>query len=131
MCSRLELRPRPVSGTFPAGGTVAPAGTRAGSLTGPTASRTIGAMALIEAPEQAMRLARAICSDISLYNEEKIVRSIQQDNFFDALKDELAEGRDLFKSRVAPDTLARTNFFDRAVVDVILKPKGRLRSKIW
>jgi O-methyltransferase involved in polyketide biosynthesis len=88
-------------------------------------------MALIEAPEQAMRLARAICSDISLYNEEKIVRSIQQDNFFDALRDELTEGRDLFKSRVAPDILARTNFFDRAVVDVILKPKGRIRSKIW
>ncbi len=88
-------------------------------------------MALIEAPEQAMRLARAICSDISLYNEEKIVRGIQQDNFFDVLKDELAEGRDLFKSRVAADVLARTNFFDRAVVDVILKPKGRIRSKIW
>jgi len=88
-------------------------------------------MALIEAPEQAMRLARAICSDISLYNEEKIVRGIQQDNFFDTLKDELAEGRDLFKSRVAPGVLARTNFFDRAVVDVILKPKGRIRSKIW
>jgi hypothetical protein len=88
-------------------------------------------MALIEAPEQAMRLARAICSDISLYNEEKVVRGIQQDTFFDVLKDELAEGRDLFKSRVAPDVLARTNFFDRAVVDVILKPKGRIRSKIW
>jgi hypothetical protein len=88
-------------------------------------------MPLIEAPEQAMRLARAICSDVALYNEEKIVRSIQQDNFFEALKDELAEGRDLLKTRVAPDTLARTNFFDRAVVDVILKPKGRIRSKIW
>ena len=48
-------------------------------------------MALIEAPEQAMRLARAICSDISLYNEEKIVKSIEQDTFFDALKEELAE----------------------------------------
>ena len=103
----------------------------AASLTGPAASRTIRVMALIEAPEQAMRLARAICSDISLYNEEKIVRGIQQDNFFDALKDELAEGRDLFRSPVAPDVFARTNFFDRAVVDVILKPKGRIRSKIW
>jgi O-methyltransferase involved in polyketide biosynthesis len=88
-------------------------------------------MALIEAPEQAMRLARAICSDISLYNEEKIVRSIQLDNFFDALRDELSEGRDLFKSRVSSEIFARTNFFDRAVVDVILKPKGRIRSKIW
>jgi hypothetical protein len=88
-------------------------------------------MALIEAPEQAMRLARAICSDISLYNEEKIVKSIQQDTFFDALKDELAEGRDHYRSRVAPDLFGRTNFFDRAVVDVILKSKARIRSKIW
>jgi uncharacterized hydantoinase/oxoprolinase family protein len=50
-------------------------------------------MPLIETPEQAMRLARAICSDVSLYNEEKIVRSIEQDDFFDALRDELEEGR--------------------------------------
>ena len=28
-----------------------------------------------------MRLARAICSDVSLYNEEKIVRGIEHDNF--------------------------------------------------
>jgi len=88
-------------------------------------------MALIEAPEQAMRLARAICSDISLYNEEKIVKSIEQDTFFDALKDELAEGREHYKSRVAPALYARTNFFERAIVDVILKSKARIRSKIW
>jgi hypothetical protein len=88
-------------------------------------------MALIEAPEQAMRLARAICSDISLYNEEKIVRSIQADSFFDALKEELAEGREHYRARIAPDLFARSNFFDRAVVDVILKSKARIRSKIW
>ena len=74
---------------------------------------------------------RAAISSTRAPLKEKIVRSIQQDNFFDALKDELAEGRDLFKSRVVPDIFARTNFFDRAVVDVILKPKGRIRSKIW
>jgi uncharacterized hydantoinase/oxoprolinase family protein len=88
-------------------------------------------MALIEAPEQAMRLARAICSDISLYNEEKIVKSIEQDSFFDALKEELNEGREHYRSRVGPDLLARTNYFDRAVVDVILKSKARIRSRIW
>jgi hypothetical protein len=88
-------------------------------------------MALIEAPEQAMRLARAICSDISLYNEEKIVRSIQGDTFFDALKEELAEGREHYRSRIAPDLFSKSNFFDRAVVDVILKAKARVRSKIW
>ena len=88
-------------------------------------------MALIEAPEQAMRLARAICSDISLYNEEKIVKSIEQDSFFDALKDELTEGREHYRSRVSTELFARTNFFDRAVVDVILKSKARVRSRIW
>jgi hypothetical protein len=78
-----------------------------------------------------MRLARAICSDISLYNEEKIVKSIEQDTFFDALRDELAEGREHYRSRVAPELFSKTNFFDRAIVDVILKSKGRVRSRIW
>lgn len=88
-------------------------------------------MPLIEAPEQAMRLARAICSDVSLYNEEKIVRGIERDNFFDVMRDELEEGRELYRSRVSPDLYARTNFYDRAIVDVIVKAKGHVKSKIW
>jgi hypothetical protein len=88
-------------------------------------------MPLIEAPEQAIRLARAICSDVSLYNEEKIVRSIEQDDFFDALREELEEGRDLYRSRVSPDLYSRTNYYDRAIVDVILRPKGHVKSRIW
>ena len=78
-----------------------------------------------------MRLARAICSDVSLYNEEKVVRGIEQDNFFDALEEELEEGRELYRSRLAPDLYARTNFYDRAIVDVILRSKRHVRSKIW
>jgi len=88
-------------------------------------------MPLIETPEQAIRLARAICSDVSLYNEEKVVRGIEQDNFFDALHAELEEGRELYKSRVAPDLYARSNYYDRAIVDVILRSKRHVRSKIW
>lgn len=88
-------------------------------------------MPLIETAEQATRLARAICSDVSLYNEEKVVRGIEQDNFFEALKEELEEGRELYRSRVSPDLYARTNFYDRAIVDVILKPKGHVKSRIW
>ena len=78
-----------------------------------------------------MRLARAICSDVSLYNEEKIVRGIEQDNFFDALEEELEEGRELYRSRLAPDLYARTNFYDRAIVDVILRSKRHVKSRIW
>lgn len=80
---------------------------------------------------KAMRLARAIASDISLYNEAKIIRGIEQDTLFDVLKDEIEEGRELFKTRVSTEIFTRTNFFDRAIVDVVIKPKGHVKSKIW
>ncbi len=86
---------------------------------------------LIETPEAAVRLARAICSDLALYNEAKIVEGIEQDTFFDVLKAEIEEGRDLYRSRVSPELYARTNFYDRAIVDVILRRKGSVRSRIW
>lgn len=80
---------------------------------------------------KARRLARAIASDISMYNPEKIVKGLEQDNFFDALKDEIEEGRELYRSRVTPALYQQTNFFDRAIVDIIIKSKGHIRSRIW
>lgn len=76
-------------------------------------------------------MAKAIASDISLYNEQKIIRGIEQDNLFETLKDEIEEGRELFKSRVSAEVFTQTNFFDRAIIDVIIKPKGHVKSKIW
>jgi hypothetical protein len=84
-----------------------------------------------EEKAKAIRLARTIASDISVYNESKIVQGIEQDNFFETLKDELEEGRELYKSRVSSEVWTATNFFDRAVVDVILARKGHIKSKIW
>jgi hypothetical protein len=81
--------------------------------------------------KKALRLARAIASDISLYNEAKIIRGIEQDTLFDVLKDEIEEGREHFRSRVSSEIFSRTNFFDRAIVDVVVKPKGHVKSKIW
>ena len=57
-------------------------------------------MPLIETEEAARRLARAIASDLSLYNEEKILQGIQNDNLFTSLAEEVEEGRALYKSRV-------------------------------
>lgn len=85
----------------------------------------------IDTPERAIRLARTIASDISLYNEEKIVRGISEDRLFQTLSEELEEGRELYRARVAPDLYERTNFFDRAVVDIILKSKAHVKSRIW
>jgi hypothetical protein len=80
---------------------------------------------------KARRLARAIASDISMYNEEKIVKGIEQDTFFDALKDEIEEGREPYRSRVSPELYNQTNYYDRAIVDIIIKSKGHVRSRIW
>ena len=46
-------------------------------------------MALIDNPDAARRLARAIASDVSLYNEEKIIQGILNDNLFDVMNAEI------------------------------------------
>jgi hypothetical protein len=87
-------------------------------------------MALIDTEEAARRLARAIASDLSLYNEEKIVRGIEGDTLFEELSEEIEEGRALYKSRVAPDLHAH-NFYDRALVDILVRSKGHIKSLMW
>jgi hypothetical protein len=87
-------------------------------------------MALIETEEAARRLARAIASDLSLYNEEKIVEGVTSDNLFQVLADEIEEGRALFKSRVAPELYAR-NYYDRAIIDILVRSKGHVKAPLW
>ena len=87
-------------------------------------------MALIDKPERARQLARAIASDLTLYHEAKILEGLERDTLFDVMRDEIEEGRALFKSRVTPEVYA-LNLYDRAIVDVMLKSKGHVRSRIW
>jgi predicted transcriptional regulator len=97
-------------------------------------SATLGdeerAMPLIETEEAARRLARAIASDLSLYNEDKIISGITNDNLFDTLAEEIEEGRALYKRRVSPELYPK-NYYDRALVDILIKAKGHIKSKIW
>lgn len=88
-------------------------------------------MALIDTPEAAMRLARAIASDISLYNEEKIIQGIVHDNLFEVMAGEIDEGLNLYRSRVSSELFETSNFYYRAVVDILVKSKGHIKSKIW
>jgi len=88
-------------------------------------------MAPITSPEAAARLARAILSDIALYNKEKIKEGIQNDNLFEVLEKELKEGEDLYKNRVDRELLKKTNFFNKAVVDILIKRSGDIESDIW
>jgi hypothetical protein len=87
-------------------------------------------MALIDKVERARQLARAIASDLTLYHEQKIIQGIEDDDLFEVMTGEIEEGRALFKSRVTPEIYA-TGLYDRAIVDVMIKSKGQVRSKIW
>lgn len=87
-------------------------------------------MSLIDNPDLAKRLARAILSDVALYNPEKVESGIKNDNIFDVLQDELEEGRQHFYSRVSPD-LNVEGIYDIAVVDVLIKRAGKIESSIW
>lgn len=87
-------------------------------------------MNMIDNPEQAKRLARAIISDVAMYNKEKVENGIKNDDIFDTLKEELDEGRQHFFSRVAPE-LKPEAIFDIAVVDVLIKRAGKIESSIW
>ena len=85
---------------------------------------------IIENETRAQQLSRAIASDIQLYNKAKIEQGLSQDTFFEVLSEEITEGRDLFRSRVTPE-LFRRNFYDRAIVDRVIKPMAALKSPIW
>jgi hypothetical protein len=87
-------------------------------------------MALIDKLERARQLARAIASDLTLYHEQKIIQGIEDDDLFEVMSGEIEEGRSLFKSRVTPE-IYETGLYDRAIVDVMIKSKGQVRSKIW
>ena len=87
-------------------------------------------MALIEIEEAARRLARAIASDLSLYNSEKIEKGVANDTLFDEVASDIEEGRALFNSRVSPELYSK-NFYDRAIIDLLIRGKGHIRSKMW
>jgi hypothetical protein len=87
-------------------------------------------MALIDKPERARQLARAIASDLTLYHEKKIFDGIEHDTLFDVMSHEIEEGRALFKTRVTPEIFTQGHY-DRALCDVMLKSKANIKSRIW
>ena len=85
----------------------------------------------IEDADKARRLARTIVSDIALYNREEIRKGIKDDNVFELLAVELERGNKLYVSRVSPEIQKQKNFYNQAIVDVLIKQYGNTESKIW
>ena len=76
------------------------------------------------------RIARAIASDISIYNKDKIQASLENDDFFEALADNIEEGRKAFEQRVGSEAAA-SNIYYKALNDVIIAANPSLKSKIF
>jgi hypothetical protein len=60
----------------------------------------VSADPLAAARAQAERLARIIVSDIVLYNEGKFSTAVRSGGVLEAMRDELQEGRALFRERI-------------------------------
>ncbi len=88
-------------------------------------------MALVNAPEAAARLARTIVSDIVLYNKDKVQEGIKNDSVFEVLGDAIKEGEKLYLSRVEPALVESSNYYNIALVDVLIKRNGNIESEIW
>jgi len=88
-------------------------------------------MGVVKDPDVARRIARAVVSDIALYNTKKVEEGVRNDTLFDLLKEEIEEGRRYYLSRVDPEIAESTNYFNQALVDVLFKPAGHIPSKIW
>jgi hypothetical protein len=88
-------------------------------------------MKVIRSTQEARELAVQIVADIALYNAGKVKEGILKDTLFDLLRDELDEGRQFYEEKVAPEVTRRTNFFNFAVADILVKPNANLKSRLW
>jgi predicted Zn finger-like uncharacterized protein len=53
-----------------------------------------------EAVEKAKRFARIIVSDIALYNQEAVIEGLRNGTFYELLRQDVNEGRELYEGRV-------------------------------
>jgi predicted Zn finger-like uncharacterized protein len=73
--------------------------------------------------ERARRLARAIVSDIYLYNTAKADESIINDTFYSVFDSEIKEGLKLFKNRISDEVRAQGDYFKEAIDNFIANKK--------
>ena len=82
--------------------------------------------------DEARRLARLILSDIIIYHAAKVERGIRENNFFELLKDEIAEGRQYYESRVPLSVRRETEIFSETLhqfVDMKREEMDKVNTK--
>ncbi|MBQ9396468.1 MAG: hypothetical protein IJU23_13270 [Proteobacteria bacterium] len=69
------------------------------------------------------RLARAMSSDSVMYMKDAILKGFEEDNFFEAIEENLEENKKAFLARTNEEAAA-TNILAVATNDVIIYPLG-------
>jgi len=82
----------------------------------------------LEPRENLMRFARIILSDIALYNQEMVEQGIRRGSLQQLLAKEIAEGRQLFETRLPHGARGEREFYDQALADFIRKQQARFRE---
>jgi hypothetical protein len=80
---------------------------------------------------RARRLARAIVSDLLLYDAVEVRAGIRNDDLFERMGERFAEARGFLAERVDPDLLGKEDFLGRAIVDVLICGCRGVPSRIW
>jgi len=69
--------------------------------------------------DKARRLARALVSDILVYNREKRDKALASGNLVQALAGEIKKSWEVYKERVTPEVANSTNHFREALNDIL------------
>ncbi len=67
-----------------------------------------------EAVEKARRFARIIVSDIALYNQDAVAEGLKNGTFYELLKTDVDEGRELYENRVPRVIRAKKDYYQEA-----------------
>jgi predicted Zn finger-like uncharacterized protein len=81
-----------------------------------------------DAVEKAKRFARIIVSDIALYNQEAVVEGIKKGIFFELLKNDVQEGRELYEKRVPAGVKAKKDYYQEAFDNFIAAAKKKVKN---
>jgi len=76
-----------------------------------------------KAVEKARRFARIIVSDIALYNQEAVIEGLKNGTFYELLKSDVEEGRDLYEGRVPAAIKGKRDYYQEAFDNFIAAAK--------
>jgi predicted Zn finger-like uncharacterized protein len=80
-----------------------------------------------EAVEKARRFARIIVSDVALYNQDAVIKGLKNGTFYDLLKNDVDEGRELYEKRVPAAIKSRKDYYQEAFDNFIRAQQKNVR----